>query len=145
MEKNIELLNVLYQNAEMGIVGIEDVIYKIRHPKLLKELEKEKVEYQKIIKSLKKMMKKEHGETKSIGLFAKLSSGLYSEMKLMKNDSDKLIIKMMIEGSYKSIGILTTKEMEYENASDDVKDVLNLFIKTLNNNIKNLKNIDKVC
>ena len=145
MEKNIELLNVLYQNAEMGIVGIDDVIYKTRHPKLLKELEKEKKEYQKILRVVKKMIKNEHGDSKPINMFAKISSSIYSEMKLMKNDSDKIIIKMMIEGSYKSIGMLTTKELEFEHASEDVKDTLQLFIKTLNNNIKNLKNIDKIC
>ena len=143
MEKNIELLNVLYQNAEMGIVGIDDVIYKVRHPKLLKELENEKKEYQKMLKVLKKMLKKEHGESKPINMFAKISSSLYSEMKLMKDESDKLIIEMMIEGSYKSIGILTTKDLQYETVEDDVKDTLKLFIKTLNNNISNLRKIDK--
>ena len=73
MEKNIELLNVLYQNAEMGIIGIEDVLYKVHHPKLLKELEIEKKEYQKIIKNVKKMLKSKHGQSKPINMFAKIS------------------------------------------------------------------------
>ena len=144
MEKNIELLNVLYQNAEMGIIGIEDVMYKVRHPKLLKELEKEKKEYQKIIKNVKKMLKNRHGQRKPINIFAKISSSLFSDMKLMNNDSDKLIIKMMIEGSYKSIGILTTKKLEYKNVEIDIKDFLELFIKKLNNNISNLVKMDKI-
>ena len=144
MEKNIELLNVLYQNAEMGIIGIEDVMYKVRHPKLLKELENEKKEYRKIIKSVKKMLKDEHGQSKPINMFAKISSSLFSDMKLMKNDSDRLIIKMMIEGSYKSIGILTTKKLEYDDDSLDIKELLELFIRILNKNIGNLVKIDKI-
>ena len=144
MEKNIELLNVLYQNAEMGIIGIEDVLYKAHHPKLLKELEIEKKEYQKIIKYVKKMLKIEHGQSKPINMLAKISSSLYSDLKLMKNESDKLIIKMMIEGSYKSIGILTTKKLEYDNASRDIIELLDLFVKTLNRNVDNLMKLDKI-
>ena len=144
MGKNIELLNVLYQNAEMGIVGIEDVIYKVHNQKLYKELESEKKEYQKIIKYVKRMLKAENGQSKPINILAKISSSLYSDMKLMKSESDKLIIKMMIEGSYKSIGILTTKKLEYENAELDIKDFLDSFIKILNKNISNLIKIDKI-
>ena len=144
MEKNVELLNVLYQNAEMGIVGIEDVIYKVHNQKLCKELESEKKEYQKIIKYVKRMLKAENGQSKPINILAKISSSLYSDMKLMKSESDKLIIKMMIEGSYKSIGILTTKKLEYENAELDIKDFLDSFIKILNKNISNLIKIDKI-
>ena len=144
MEKNIELLNVLYQNAEMGIVGIEDVIYKVHNQKLYKELESEKKEYQKIIKYVKRMLKAENGQSKPINILAKISSSLYSDMKLMKSESDKLIIKMMIEGSYKSIGILTTKKLEYENVELDIKDFLDSFIKILNKNISNLIKIDKI-
>ena len=73
MGKNIELLNVLYQNAEMGIVGIEDVIYKVHNQKLYKELESEKKEYQKIIKYVKRMLKAENGQSKPINILAKIS------------------------------------------------------------------------
>ena len=128
----------------MGIVGIDDVIYKASHPKLLKELEKEKREYQKLIKLIKRMLKVERGQSKPVSIITKISSSIYSEMKLMKCDSDKLIIKMMIEGSYKSIGILTTKELEYGSASTDIMDLLKSFIAKLKLNINNLKKIDKL-
>lgn len=142
MEETIELLNTMYQNAEMGIIGIEDVIYKIRNSKLLKELENEKKEYHKILKTVKKLLKEVNGKQKPVNMWAKISSSIYSEMKLMNKENDQIIIKMMIEGTYKSIGILTTKEIEDANVSDDVKDVLDIFIKTLKNNIQSLKNID---
>jgi hypothetical protein len=144
MKKNIDLLNVLYQNAEMGIVGIDDVIYKIKHPKLLKELQHEKKQYQKILKQVVKRLKKEHGKSKPINMFAKISSGLYSEMKLMKEDNDKLIIKMMIEGSYKSIGILTSKNLEYDQSAGDIQSLLKDFIKILSKNIELLKKIAQI-
>ena len=145
MEKNIELLNVIYQNAEMGIIGIVDVLRKIRNPKLLEELISEKKEYQKFLKETKKLLKKENGECKQVSLMAKIGTEIYSEMKLMKNTSDKLIIKMMIEGSYKSIGILTTKQMEYTQCSKTIKTLLKSFIDILNKNIDSLKNLDKIC
>lgn len=145
MQINVDALNDIYQNAQMGIVGIDDVLNKTKNPKLYKELLKEKKEYQKILKSVKKMISDEHGTVKEINLMAKIGSEIYSEMKLMKNENDKFIIKMMIEGSYKSIGILTTKRLSYEHASNDVKKIMDDFISKLNTNIDTLKKIDKIC
>ena len=144
MNDNINFINVLYQNAEMGIIGINDITSHITNNKLRKEINREKKEYQNIVNACKKLMKKEKNECKSISIMAKMSSSMYSEMKLLKDDSDQIIIKMMIEGTYKSIGILTTKEMEYKNIANEVKKLNNKFILTLMDNVNNLKNIMKL-
>ena len=46
--RNIDFINDIYQNAEMGIVGINDVLYKVKNDKLKKEMEKEKKDFQKV-------------------------------------------------------------------------------------------------
>ena len=143
MNENIDFINVLYQNAEMGIIGINDITSHITSSKLQKEINREKKEYQNIVNICKKLMKKEKDKCKSVGIMAKMSSSMYSEIKLLKDDSDEIIIKMMIEGTYKSIGILTTKEMEYKNISNELKKLNNKFILTLMDNVNNLKNIMK--
>jgi len=145
MTRNINFLNDVYQNAEMGIVGINDILYKVKNDKLKKEIEREKKEFQKIIKSCEKILKEYKCKAKKINFMAKMSSEFMSEMKLTKENSDDVILKMMIEGSYKSVGILTTKLMEYDDVESKVKVVGEKLLKIINDNLKQLKNFDKIC
>jgi len=145
MTRNINFLNDVYQNAKMGIVGINDILYKVKNDKLKKEIEREKKEFQKIIKSCEKILKEYKCKAKKINFMAKMSSEFMSEMKLTKENSDDVILKMMIEGSYKSVGILTTKLMEYDDVESKVKVVGEKLLKIINDNLKQLKNFDKIC
>lgn len=145
MEKNIEILNDIYQNAEMGIIGIDDVIYKIKDEKLKKEIIKEKKEYQKILKCCEKVFDKYKCKPKKITQMTKISSCFYSEMKLIKDNSDSLILKMMIEGSYKSVGILTTKIIINDEVDKTVRKVGEKLINLINDNISELKKFNKFC
>lgn len=142
MEK--EFLDVLYQNAQMGIVGIEDVIYKVNNKYLYKEMKRVKKEYNLIIKELNKYYKINNMEPKKISIIAKVSSEIVSEIKLMKEENDKVICKMMIEGSYKSMGILTTKILEYRDINSKIIEIANKLINIVEGSINNLKKIDKV-
>lgn len=145
MTRNVDFVTDIYHNAEMGIIGINDVLYKIKNDKFRKEVEREKREYQKILKSCEKVLKDFKCKVKKIGFMTKMSSEFMSEMKLTKENSDDIILKMMIEGSYKSIGILTTKLMEYDGAEEKVKDIAKKLLDIIDNNIKQLKNFDKIC
>lgn len=145
MTRNIIFVNDIYQNAEMGIIGINDVLYKVRDGGLKKELEKEKKNYQKILKACEKILKEYKCKAKKINFMAKMSSEFVSEMKLNKENADDVILKMMIEGSYKSVGILTTKLMEYDDVDSKVKAIGEKLLKLINDNLKALKNFDKIC
>jgi len=145
MTRNIDFLNDVYQNAEMGIVGIVDVLYKVKNEKLKKEMEREKKEFQKVIKKCEKLLKRFKSSPKKIGFMAKMSSEFYSEMKLTKDNSDDIILKMMIEGSYKSVGILTVKLMKYDTVEDEVRDLGDKLLQVINDNITQLKKFNKIC
>ncbi|MBE6148081.1 MAG: hypothetical protein E7167_01015 [Firmicutes bacterium] len=145
MTKNINFLNDVYQNAEMGIVGIDDVLYKVKDDKLKREIEREKKEFQKITRKCTKLLSGYKCKPKKINFMTKMSSEFYSEMKLMKENADDIILKMMIEGSYKSVGILTTKLMEYDTIDTEVKAVGEKLLKLINDNISQLKKFDKIC
>ena len=63
----------------------------------------------------------------------------------MKENADDVILKMMIEGSYKSVGILTAKIMVNDSVEEETKDLSEKLLKIINNNIKRLKKFDKIC
>ena len=144
METNTNLLNVIYENADMGIIGIDKVLEKTNNPKLQKELLKERKYYLKVVKDVKKMIKDNHGSVNEVSMFAKISSEVYSDIKLINNDSDKIIIQMMIEGIYKSIGILKTKKIEYNNVSEDIKMYLDKFINKIEKDINVLMKLSTI-
>lgn len=135
----MELLNTIYQNADMGIKGIKDIKYKIKNPKLLKLITKEEKEYQKILKKCKHLSQKENIKIQEVSSLAKISSSIISQMKIMKEDSDNEIIKMMIKGTYKSLEILSVEVINKDD--NDILELANIFIKILQDNIKELKNI----
>ena len=43
--ENIEFLNYIYKNAEMGVIGIDDVITKVDDEKFIKLLKIQREEY----------------------------------------------------------------------------------------------------
>lgn len=133
------MLSDIYQNAQMGIEGIDMVLYKIRSKKLYKIINKEKKEYQKIIKKAKCLAKENKEKITPVSSIAKLSSEIMSNFKLMKNDSDEEIVKMMIEGTYKSLGLLTGKLIIQNN--EKTRKLGQEFVNLLEDNIKELKNV----
>lgn len=135
----MELLNTIYQSATMGVSGIDDIYYKIKNPKLIKLIKKEKKEYQRIIKSVKKLAENYEEKLCEINMLSKLSSEVISQLKIMKENSDEEIIKMMIEGTYKSLGLLSTKILDCKD--DKIKKLASEFIDLLEGNIEELKNI----
>jgi len=145
LTKNIDFLNDIYQNAQMGIIGIDEVLYKVKDDKLKRELEREKKGFNKIITKCTKNLKEYKCKPKKISFMTKMSSEFYSEMKLKSENCDDIILKMMIEGSYKSVGILTTKLMTNDDLSQVSLDLADKLLEMINSNIEHLKKFDKIC
>ena len=47
--KNIEFLNSIYQIAEMGVIGINDIIDKVKKSEFREFLESQKNEYEEVL------------------------------------------------------------------------------------------------
>ena len=84
-------------------------------------------------------MKKYGKHSEDIGMMAKVSSKVMSEMELMKDDSDKTIAKMMMEGTNKGIIEITEKINAYNNSDAEIVVLANKLKATLEKNIEDLK------
>ncbi|MBE6140052.1 MAG: hypothetical protein E7172_00705 [Firmicutes bacterium] len=139
MKKDIDVLNNIYKIVDMGIIGIDNVIMKIKDKCLEKIFIDQKKEYNSI-KILALRLLNEYDETaKGIGKMAEISSSAMTNMELMKDDSDNNITKMMIEGSNKGIielqSILNQKNIKNEQIINLAEELL----KILEHNIQDLK------
>ena len=139
MSEEVEFLNYIYKNAEMGIIGIDDVITKSSNEKFTKLLKSQKEDYEEICKEAKDILKKYGKNNEEIGMMAKMSTKMMAEMNLMKDDSDQVIAKMMMEGSNKGVIEITEKINAYNNIDAEIVVLANKLKSTLEKNIDELK------
>ena len=129
----------LYQNVDMGIVGIESIEEKIQSRSLAKICLKQKEEYEKIKKELLKFCKPYNVEDKELSPMAKISSEMMSNMKLMIDKTDSHIAKMMMEGTNKGLISLEEIKNNYHGKEKKLIDMIEKIIKIEQQNNEDLK------
>lgn len=131
MNENMELLNFVYENAEMGVhtLNILSDSLRKRDNKIKGLIEDELKEYNNFLKESEKLLKKNKTEPKKTNLMAKLSSKMGITMETMKDNSDPAIASMVIEGLTMGIVEMQTKIENYKKLVD--KKILKLSIKFL--------------
>ena len=131
MNENMELLNFVYENAEMGVhtLNILSDTLRKRDNKIKGLIEDELKEYNNFLKESEKLLKKNKIEPKKTNLMAKLSRKMGITMETMKDNSDPAIASMVIEGLTMGIVEMQTKIENYKKLVD--KKILKLSIKFL--------------
>lgn len=100
MDQNLELLEYLYQDAEMGAYTITELLRQLKekdnHIKgALEDILKGYEKYQKIVKS---RLKDSGASTKKTGLSAKMGSKMGIKKEVLHDNSDASIADMVIQG-----------------------------------------------
>lgn len=104
-----EILLKLYQNVDMGIVGIDAIYNQIAEKKLKKKIKSQRKEYIILKRKLSKLCKYYKVTDKELGPFVKLNSELMVVMKTMFDKTDSKIVKLMMEGTNK--GLIQLQEL----------------------------------
>lgn len=142
MNENMELLNFVYENAEMGIHSLNNLsdILRNKDNKIKGLIEDELKEYSSFLKESEKLLKKNKIEPKKTNLMAKISSKMGIAMETMKDNSDPAIASMIIEGLTMGIVEMETKIENYKKLVD--KKIIKLstkFLKFQEEEIEKLK------
>lgn len=142
MNENMELLNFVYENAEMGMHSLNNLsdILRNKDNKIKGLIEDELKEYNSFLKESEKLLKKNKIEPKKTNLMAKISSKMGIAMETMKDNSDPAIASMIIEGLTMGIVEMETKIENYKKLLD--KKILKLstkFLKFQEEEIEKLK------
>ena len=142
MNENMELLNFVYENAEMGVHTLNNLsdILRNKDNKIKGLIEDELKEYNSFLKEAEKLLKKNKFEPKKTNLMAKISSKMGVAMETMKDNSDPAIASMVIEGLTMGIVEMETKIENYKKLVD--KKILKLstkFLKFQEEEIEKLK------
>ncbi len=139
MSEEVEFLNYIYKNAKMGIIGVDAIISKVSEEKFEKVLKEQRNEYDKVCNEAEDILKKYGKQNEEVGILAKISTNVMSEMSMLKDDSTKNIAKLMVEGTNKGIIEITEKINAYNNSDAEIIVLANRLKSILEKNIDELK------
>lgn len=115
MNANAELLNYVYQNSQMGVDTLQQII-GITDDNALKEyLEKQLEGYEKFHSEARKLLNQNGFDEKGLNTFEKIRTYLMVNMQTMTDTTSSHIAKMLIQGS--SMGVIEAIKniRQYEN------------------------------
>lgn len=142
MNENIELLNYIHEDSQMGITSLTTPIRKLNNKdnKIKKIVEAELKGYEQFLKDSEKLLKKYKAEIMDASMMAKTMSTMKVNFEVMKDNSDAKIADILTKGF--TMGTIDMNK-KIETYKDDVrKDILKLaqnFLKFQNENIEILK------
>lgn len=139
MDKNTELLNYIYQNSQMGVETIAQLIEIVEEHDFKEHLRSQLSEYTSLNKAAMQRLEQSGHEEKGIGNMAKASAYLSISMKTLMDKSPCHISEMLIQGSTMGIIDATKNIRKYKDADKEILRLAEKLLKTEQNNIEQLK------
>ena len=142
MDENLELLEYIYKNSEMGVFTIKTLLKDLneKENKIKKLADDQMKEYNKFQDESKKLIKKYNYELKTSGIMAKMGSSMGIKKEVKKDNSDSSIAHLLTEGITMGVVDMETKLKNYKDTVD--KKIYNLgkeFLKFQQGEIEKLK------
>ncbi len=137
--ENIELLKFIYQNSEMGVRTISQLLDVAEGKEFRKQLESQQKEYEKINKDAKKLLKENNCDEKGLSALEKIRTYLMINMETLNDKSPSHIAEMLIIGSNMGIISATKNLRKYKDADETIINLMEKLLETEENNVERLK------
>ena len=126
MNENLELLEYIYQNSEMGVFTLTKLLQQLngKENKIKKVVEEELKGYEVYLKDSKKLIKKSKVDAKANGIMQKMGASMGIKKEVKVDNSDAAMAHMLVEGITMGVVDMKTKIKNYKDSVD--KDVLRL-------------------
>lgn len=120
MDENIELLQYVYKNSEMGVFTIKKLLNMLENKenKIKSLANYEMKKYNEFMDEARKIIKKNKYELEENGIMAKIGSSMGIKKEVMSDNSDAAIAHMLTEGITMGIVNMETKLKNYRNIVD---------------------------
>lgn len=142
MVGDIELLNYLYENIDMGITALEALKKNLANTdnKIKSNVLKSLEEYKKFYKKCNKLRKSVKATPAKSGIIAKFMTEMGTNAEFKRDNSDSKIAETLIQGYNMGILDITKKIKMYKN--DTSKEVMHLakdYLAMMETGIKDVK------
>lgn len=134
-----ELLQSIHKASDMGCEGIKQVIHRADNKELKSALKAQYLEFQKFRQEAATLLNAQGVKPKGIGTMAKVSSGMMSKGKLLKDHSSSKIAEMTIQGN--NMGITQTLKQlnQYHGTNDAATALAQRVLKAEEANVTNMQ------
>jgi hypothetical protein len=139
MNGNVELLNFIYQNSQMGVITIKQLIGIAEDNNFIKHLESQYNEYNEIHKAAKELLNKNGFDEKGISAFAKIRTYLMINVQTLTDKSSSHISEMLIIGSNMGIINAVKNLKKYKDAETEILSLMERLLRFEENNVQELK------
>lgn len=139
MNGNAELLNFVYQNSQMGVDTLKQLIGIVAEGDFKRHMEAQFNEYQAIHGAARQMLNENGYGEKGISAMDKVKTYLMINMQTITDKTPAHIAEMLIIGS--NMGILNAVKnlKKYNNAEPSIVDLMERLQKFEENNVQRLK------
>lgn len=140
MNGNVEMLNYMYQNSEMGVSTLKQLIEITKEESFEKYLNSQLNEYEMINQTCKTHIASRNYDEKEISNVSKISAYLSINIQTLTDKSTSHISEMLIRGSIMGVIDAIKKIKKYDDADEEILDLARKLLKIEENNIEELKN-----
>lgn len=139
MVQDSDMLQYIYQNAEMGRDGINHIIKMTDDSGFRKALEEQLNDYQNTFDTAEKMLRDKGQEPESSNPMAKASTFVSSKMQTLMDNSPSHMAEMMIQGNTMGITKMTKRIHEYDGKDEEILKLAKKQVATEQANIEQMK------
>jgi hypothetical protein len=139
MEGNTELLNYIYQNSEMGLNTIKQLVDMVDNDNFKQQLNSELNEYTEINNSAKTLLSEKGCDEKGIGQMSKIRTYVMINLQTLTDKSASHISEMLITGSTMGIIQAIKNIKKYKDAKKEILDLMSKLLKFEEHNVETLK------
>jgi len=139
MNGNTELLNYVYQNSQMGVDTISQLMNVSNDEEFKKHMESQLDEYKEIHSAAKDLLN-EHGyDEKGLSAFEKARTYLMINMQTLNDHSSSHISEMLIIGSNMGVIDAIKNLKKYDDAEPNIKGLMEKLLHFEEKNAQQLK------
>ena len=139
MNGNAELLNFIYQNSQMGVTTIKQLIGIAKDETFIEYLESQFNEYNQINHDAQNLLNQNGYDEKGISKLEKIRTYLMINMQTLIDKSSSHISEMLIIGSNMGIINAVKNIKKYSNADTEILNLMEKLLKFEENNVQELK------
>ena len=139
MNGNAELLNFVYQNSQMGLDTLKQLIGMVEDNNFKQQLESQYKEYNEINISAQNALNENGYDEKGIGTLQKIKTYLVLNLQTLTDKTPSHISEMLIIGSNMGVIDAIKNLKKYENAERNIVVLMERLLKFEENNIQQLK------
>lgn len=139
MDKETEFLEYIYQNAKMGIIGIDNIKEKIKDEDLLNTIKEQERDYYMICNKATNLLLDRDRTVKDVSGMSKMMTYIDAKLNTKEEPNNNTIAKMMIKGSNRGIIEIEEKLNNYKEIDKKIINLAKELLKIEKRNLDNLK------